>query len=186
MGLFTKTKKDGVFSQVGGGVKIGKNSPVGTWAVIGAFATIGRNVEIGDWAEIGFSSIVENNVKIGSHVKIGRDAHIGKGAILPDNVHVQPGVVVPAGTQFEGHELVTKDGIIPNRCSGFVYYHDETDQSKVVEISTYFARFEVPGDVFREEMIDEYMFGSDELDKYRIERPEAVAEPVEEINTPEM
>lgn len=108
------------------------------------------------------------NTTLGNWVKIGENAVIGAQCDLPDHVRVQPGVIVPDGTKLQGHELVTKDGIIPNRVGGFA--HDSPPYGRdPVRLMGSFGRFVIPAHLFSEDLIEDYFWGrSETLASYQV------------------
>ncbi len=174
MQLWRRRKAVKGYAQVSSKAYLGKDITMGFWTQISAQAHIGNDVELGGWAKIGEGAFIADGAVIGSHAEIGKGAVIGAGAILPDHVRVAENVVIQPGQKFEGHELVTLDGIIPNRCGGFMY-SDGQDGSPV-QISAPFGKFEVPEQEFDEDMIDDYMWGDDKLEAYRLDGPAAEEE----------
>ena len=87
--------------------------------------------------------------------------------LLPDHVRICDDVVIEAGRVFEGHELVTKERVISNRCGSFMYSQIEYDAPVV--ITGPFGNFEVPAHEFDEDMIDDFMWGDDKLEAYIVE-----------------
>lgn len=174
MQLWRRKKAIQGFAQVAGTAYLGKDVEMGFWTRIGHKAHIADKVELGGWANVGEGSVIGEGAVIGSHAEIGKNVVIGAGAVLPDHVRICDDIVIEAGRVFEGHELVTKDGVIPNRCGGFMTSQHE--YTSPVHVCGPFGEFIVPYLEFDEDMIDEYMWGGDRLEAYRVETQEVEPE----------
>lgn len=154
---------------------------LGKWTRIGAQTTFGDDALVGDWTEIGENCRIGDRTNLGPHVRIGSNVEIGADCILPDHVHVQDGVCIPEGSVFEGHELVTPDGIIPYRCSGYTLCGDENGNDPLV-LAGIFGEFEIPPAVFNENTVRDFLMGtSDALEPYRTRDPVRPVEDAESV-----
>lgn len=175
MGLFRNKPAKGAFTTIGRGATFGANVTLGPWSVIGSRCAIGNNVSFGDWACIGEMTAIEDGVEIGPHVVIGSHCAIGAGCVLPGYVHIQDGVVIADGTHLEGHELVTAQGIVENRCSALITSGDPNGTEPLIIIGIA-GCFEVPPDVYHDEIFEEFMMGSEFLEQFRIDGPDSELE----------
>lgn len=130
----------GTFSEIARSAKIGRNVVFGDWTSVGCFTTIGDNVMFGPWARVGNDCVIGSNVHLGSHTRVAAGAHVAPGTVLGD------------------HDLVTKNGVVPNRCSGSMIQEDANGSFRII---TGVAIFMVPAGTY-----NSYDEASDALDMW--------------------
>lgn len=169
-------------AEIGAGFAAGKDVRIGYWTKIARDVVIGDRVRLGDHTRVGAGSQIGNDVHFGEWASIGAGVKLGDGVWLGAHTRIQDGVTVSRGRHFEPHDLVTRDGVIKNRCSGYAGF-TLMDEDAVC-IQGPFGSFVFPGmdahDDFEtlDEMIDAYQWGrNDDLDAYRL--PEGI-DPVED------
>ncbi|MNK40159.1 UDP-3-O-[3-hydroxymyristoyl] glucosamine N-acyltransferase [compost metagenome] len=119
--------RQGHFSEIARSAKIGRNVVFGDWSSVGCFTTIGDNVMFGPWAKVGNDCVIGNDVQLGSHTRVAAGSYVAPGTILGD------------------HDLVTKNGVIPDRCSGSMVQEDANGAFRVI---TSVAIFMIPAGIF--------------------------------------
>lgn len=154
-----------------------KPSKLKQWTKVHPTAHIGNDIEFGNWSEVGANSFVGDYVQFGNWTKVGEKCVIGPMTIFGAYTRVADGVTVPYGTVFGHCDLVTKSGIIPNRCSGSMMGITGTGD---IQVETNFDKFIAPVGVFHgdldvvQEALDIWMWGKThddpllDLEQYRI------------------
>lgn len=157
---------------IGSGTWIHSSVQIGHWTEIGTGVRIDENVALGDWSKI------SNNCRIGPGTVFGSWASIGEGVTLGANVRlgshtrIMDGVTVPDDAIFDDCDLVTPEGVIPNRNGG----HSIMVRDSAIVVSAPFGSFSlpIPGSVglgLIESMIDDYQWGrNSEIEKFLIEQ----------------
>lgn len=187
---FWKTRpKEGAFSRIDRSARIAFDVEIGAWTEVEAGVRIGQGTKLGNWSQVGEGSCIGQDVLFGSWAKVGRNVMLGDGVRLGSHTIVQDGVTVPAGAVFQDCDLVTPQGIVPDRTGGFVMGLNGTN----FEISGSFGKFQIPMPsrsllseqdienahrIFRKK-IEEFQWGrSDALEAFRvIPEPEAASDP---------
>ena len=142
---------------------------VGTWTRIGQDVILGERVRLGDWSQVGDRSRIGEDSVFGPWARVGADVTLGARVRLGSHTRVQDGVVIPDDAVLGDGDLVTPDGIIPNRCGGFT----TTILGGCAFISGPFGRFLVPleggdPDELTSQMVDDHQWGrSDALEPCR-------------------
>lgn len=140
----------------------------GTWTRIAGSAQIGAGTVLGDWSSVGEGSVVGRDVRFGPYARIGHGVILGDRVKLGSHTIVQDGVRVPDDAVFSDCDLVTAAGVLSNRTGGHAISSD-SEFPKFYEISAPFGCFRVPAAAYRNDMIEDFMWGrSDALEEFRI------------------
>ncbi|PTX52351.1 transferase family hexapeptide repeat protein [Gemmobacter caeni] len=162
-----------VLSRLFGGPRHPRSVTVGTWTRIGEGVILGERVQLGDWSQVGDRSRIGPDSVFGPWARVGADVTIGARVRLGSHTRVQDGVTVPDDAVLGDGDLVTPDGIIPDRCGGFT----TTILRGGAFISGPFGKFLVPleesdPDELTDQMVDDHQWGrSDALEPCRCFRP---------------
>jgi hypothetical protein len=149
----------------------GKPYTTGHWTNVARSARIGAGTILGDWSTVDEGSIVGRDVTFGSHARIGRGVVLGDRVVLGSHTIVQDGVRVPDDAVFDDCDLVTATGVLPNRTGGHAISGD-SEYPKFYNISAPFGCFRVPADAYRNDMVEDFMWGrSDALEEFRMKAP---------------
>lgn len=149
---FPSSVEVGRWTRVGDDVEIGENVRLGPWSQVGDNCSIGEGTTFGKWACIGSNVTLGANVRLGSHTR------------------VMNGVTVPPGAVFDDGDLVTRQGVIPNRTGGY----SRVSTPDGIAVSAPFGRFLVPlhGDLgmsLVEKMVEDHQWGrSTMLEDFRV------------------
>jgi len=123
----------------------------GTGLMVGDGSRIGEDCVFGPWARVGANVTLGARVRLGSHTR------------------VQDGVTIPDDAVLGDGDLVTPDGVIPNRCGGFM----TTILRGGAFVSGPFGQFLIPleesdPDELSDWMVDDHQWGrSDALEPCR-------------------
>jgi hypothetical protein len=162
-----------LLSRLFGGTRRPRSVTVGTWTRIGDQVTLGERVVLGDWSHVGDRSRIGPDCVFGPWARVGADVILGARVRLGSHTRVQDGVAIPDDAVLGDGDLVTPDGIIPNRCGGFM----TTILRGGAFISGPFGKFLVPleesdPDALTDQMVDDHQWGrSDALEPCRCFRP---------------
>lgn len=187
--FFKRRPQNGKYASISTSARIASDVEIGAWTEVGAGVRIGRGTKIGSWSQVGEGSVIGQDVLFGSWAKVGCRVTLGDGVRLGSHTIVQDGVTVPAGAVFQDCDLVTAQGIIPDRTGGFVMGLNDA----VFEINGPFGKFQIPvpsrsllseqdiEDVHRifRKKIEDFQWGrSDALEAFRvIPEPEPTSDP---------
>lgn len=189
MSFWKSRPKEGTFSRIDRSARIASDVEIGAWTEVAAGVRIGRGTKLGNWSQVGEGSVIGQDVLFGSWAKVGCRVTLGDGVRLGSHTIVQDGVTVPAGAVFQDCDLVTAQGIIPDRTGGYVMGLNGAN----FEISGPFGKFQIPvpsrsllseqdiEDVHRifRKKIEEFQWGrSDALEAFRVlKEPEPASDP---------
>lgn len=152
-----------MLSRLFGGTLRPRSVTVGTWTRIGEGVLLGERVQLGDWSQVGDRSRIGPDSVFGPWARVGADVTLGARVRLGSHTRVQDGVTVPDDAVLGDGDLVTPDGIIPDRCGGFM----TTILRGGAFISGPFGQFLVP-DELTDQMVDDHQWGlSDALEPCR-------------------
>jgi hypothetical protein len=171
-----------------GGARIPSSVTVGHWTQIGHGVVLGDRVRLGDWSRVGEGSVIGADCVFGPWARVGANVTLGAGVRLGSHTRVQDGVTVPDGAVFADCDLVTHDGVVPNRTGGYAYGL----LGQAAMVSSPFGVFLIPFDedlfvlptrhedrhhAVVEQMIEDHQWGrSDALDLCRVPHPPAPSE----------
>lgn len=164
-----RTVTAGTWTQIGHGAVIAEQVRLGSWTKIGNGVVLAERVRLGDWSHVGDGSRIGPDTEFGPWAMVGRDVTIGARVRLGSHTRVQDGVTIPDDAVLGDGDLVTPDGIIPDRCGGFM----TTILRGGAFISGPFGKFLVPleesdPDELTDQMVDDHQWGrSDALEPCR-------------------
>lgn len=158
-----------LLSRLFGGTRRPRSVTVGTWTRIGEGVILGERVRLGDWSQVGDRSRIGPDSVFGPWARVGADVTLGARVRLGSHTRVQDGVMIPDDAVLGDADLVTPDGIIPDRCGGFM----TTILRGGAFISGPFGQFLVPLEStdpndLTDRMVDDHQWGrSDALEPCR-------------------
>ena len=175
------------FSKISKRARVSKTVKYESFVKIKKGSRIEKGCVLGSYVHVGRDTFIDRNCRLKSYVKIANNVVIGKNVTIEAYARIQSGVVIPDGKTIPPHSLVTKDGIIPKRCSGYAAgFHDD-----YITISGTFGSFFVPNptrdphvEVLFSEIVDELTeelqwTKESHLDRYRIDHLPQTQEQVE-------
>lgn len=158
-----------LFSRLFAGTRRPRSVTLGTWTKIGEGVILGERVRFGDWSQVGDRSRIGPDCAFGPWAQVGADVTLGARVRLGSHTRVQDGVTVPDDAVFGDRDLVTPDGVIPDRCGGY----STTILRGGAYVAGPFGKFLVPleesdPDELTDQMVDEHQWGrSDALEPCR-------------------
>lgn len=164
-----QTVTAGTWTKIGRGAVIAERVRIGNWSQVGEGVLLGDRVQLGDWSQVGDRSRIGPDSVFGPWARVGADVTLGARVRLGSHTRVQDGVEIPDDAVLGDGDLVTPDGIIPDRCGGFM----TTILRGGAFISGPFGKFLVPleksdPDELTDQMVDDHQWGrSDALEPCR-------------------